>query len=179
MIRIIALCLLAQAAVAQTCPPAPDHADRMAAILSELRVALTETEARVLTEELWQLWTDVPDARVQELLDQGMQQRSGYDFLGARDTFDMLVEYCPDYAEGYNQRAFASFLRQDYAAALYDLDRALAINPDHIAALSGKGLTLMGMGRMEEAQEALRAAVAMNPWLRERGLLAPQPGIDL
>ena len=179
MIRIIALCFLAQTAAAQSCPPAADHADRVAVILSELRVTPTETEARVLTEELWQLWTDAPDARAQDLLDQGMQQRSGYDFLGARDTFDVLVEYCPDYAEGYNQRAFASFLRQDYAAALYDLDRALAINPEHIAALSGKGLTLMGLGRMEEAQDALRAAVAMNPWLRERGLLAPEPGTDL
>ena len=179
MIRIIALCLLAQTAAAQTCPPAPDHADRMAAILYELRVAPTETHARVLTEDLWRLWTDAPDARAQELLDQGMQQRSSYDFLGARDTFDTLVEYCPDYAEGYNQRAFASFLRQDYAAALYDLDRALEINPNHIAALSGKGLTLLGMGRTDDAQDALRAAVALNPWLRERGLLAPEPGTDL
>ncbi len=90
-----------------------------------------------------------------------------------------MVEYCPDYAEGYNQRAFASYLAQDFASALVDLDRALEIVPNHIAALSGKGLTLMGLGRNEEAQEALRAAVEMNPWLQERSLLIEPIGTDL
>ena len=52
----------------------------------------------------------------QELLDEGhATTRRSYDFLGARDTcWTELVEYCPEYAEGYNQRAFASYLRQDY-----------------------------------------------------------------
>lgn len=176
---ILPFCLLAQPALADICPATPDHSDRIDAIITELGVASTELDARVLTEELWTLWIDAPDARAQDLLDEGMRKREGYDFLGARDTLDALVEYCPNYAEGYNQRAFASFLRQDYAAALYDLDRALDINPRHIAALSGKALTLLGLGRMEEAQVTLRAAVALNPWLRERALLTPEPGTEL
>jgi Flp pilus assembly protein TadD len=90
-----------------------------------------------------------------------------------------LVEYCPDYAEGYNQRAFASFLRRDYNAALVDLNKALEIMPNHIAALSGKGMTLMGMGRNEEGQEALRGALALNPWLAERALITEPAGTDI
>ena len=39
----------------------------------------------------------------------------------ATDALDRLVEYCPNYAEGYNQRAFVSFLRQDFEAALVEL----------------------------------------------------------
>lgn len=176
---ILPLCLIAQPALAELCPAAPDHSERIDEIIIGLGAAPTELDARVLSDEVWTLWTDAPDARAQELLDEGMRKREGYDFLGARDTLDGLVEYCPDYAEGYNQRAFASFLRQDYAAALYDLDRALELNPRHFAALSGKALTLMGLGRMEEAQASLRAAVALNPWLRERSLLTPQPGTEL
>ena len=171
--------LIAQPALAELCPAAPDHSDRIDAIIAELGMAPTELDARVLSDEVWTLWTDAPDDRAQEMLDEGMRKREGYDFLGARDTLDGLVEYCPDYAEGYNQRAFASFLRQDYAAALYDLDRALELNPHHFAALSGRALTLMGLGRMEEAQASLRAAVALNPWLRERSLLTPEPGTEL
>ena len=135
--------------------------------------------ATALMDRLWRTWTDAPDAAAQALLDDGMARREAYDFLGARDIFDELVNYCPDYAEGYNQRAFVSFLRQDYAAALYDLDMALAILPDHVAALSGKALTLMGLQRMEEAQDVLRAAVALNPFLRERSMLVEPPGTDL
>ena len=108
-----------------------------------------------------------------------MAARGSYDFLGAIDAFDRLVEYCPDYAEGYNQRAFVNFLREDYEAALPDLDRALERSPRHVAALSGKALTLMGLGRGDEAQEVLREAVELNPWIPERGLLQELPGEEL
>ena len=113
------------------------------------------------------------------MLDEGMAQRESFDFLGARTTLDGLVAYCPNYAEGYNQRAFASFLQRDYDAALLDLNKALEIMPNHIAALSGKGLTLMGMGRNDEGQEALRGALSLNPWLSERALIREPAGTDI
>ncbi len=94
-----------------------------------------------------------------------------YDFDGAETILTALTKYCPDYAEGWNQRAFARFLRQDYNGALTDLDEALRLSPDHIAARSGKALTLMGLGRMDEAQGVLRDALALNPWLPERRFL--------
>jgi hypothetical protein len=45
--------------------------------------------------------------------------------------------------------------------------------------LSGKALTLMGLGRDAEAQTVLRAALALNPWLEERALLVTPPGVEL
>lgn len=176
---VIAFTLLAGSATAQTCPAAPDHSARLAEIVVELNAATGPQAARALTQELWMLWTDAPDDTAQALLDDGMRKREGYDFLGARDVLDQLVAYCPDYAEGYNQRAFASFLRQDFDAALSDLNRTLEITPNHIAALAGKGLTLMGLGRQDEAQEALRGAVALNPWLNERSLITAPEGEDI
>lgn len=188
---VLALCVLAGHAFAQdsalpeapkaeaVCPAAPDHAADQDRIIAGLQAAPDEATARPLMDQLWQTWTDAPDRTAQDLLDAGMAKREGYDFLGARDTFDTLVEYCPDYAEGYNQRAFASFLRQEYDAALFDLDKALSITPNHVAALSGKALTLMGLGRTEEAQATLRDALALNPWLKERAMLTEPPGTDL
>ena len=182
MLRSLAFALLilpAAAAAQDGCPPAPNHSDEVLSIIADLQQAPSEAAAMPLMDRLWRLWTDAPDARAQELLDRGMAQREGFDFLGARDTFDRLVDYCPDYAEGYNQRAFASFLRQEYPAALADLDRALDLSPHHVAALSGKALTLMGLGRTEEGLEVLRSAVALNPWLQERAMLPVAPGVDL
>lgn len=179
---IFALALMCGPALAQdapVCPPGPYGSPDMSALFDSLRVARDEAEARILTDDLWRIWTTAPDARAQDLLDEGMRQRDGYDFLGARDTFDTLVDYCPGYAEGYNQRAFASFLRQDYAAALVDIDTALAITPAHLGALSGKVLTLIALNRADEAQVVLRQAVAINPWLKERALLLPVPGKDI
>ncbi len=156
-----------------------DHSARLAAIFAELSQSQGEGEARVLTQELWSIWTDAPDARAQAMLDEAMQRRPNYDFLGARKVLDRLIDDCPAYAEGYNQRAFASYLGQDFDAALVDLDHALEIMPNHIAALSGKSLTLMGLGRHDEAQDVLREAVRMNPWLQERVLLVEPIGRDI
>jgi len=176
---IIPFVVCATPAFAQTCPQAPDHSARLAEIVAALGAAPSAQAARPYTQELWELWLDAPDPIAQTILDDGMAQRESFDFLGARDTLDRLVEYCPDYAEGYNQRAFASFLRRDYEAALFDLNAALDIMPNHIAALSGKALTLMGMGRTQEGQEALRAALALNPWLAERSLITQPAGTDI
>ncbi|KAA9010360.1 tetratricopeptide repeat protein [Histidinibacterium aquaticum] len=181
MIRLLLLlaCLAAPALAQDDCPEAPDHRAALDSIIADIQSATGEGEARQLSNGLWELWTDAPDARAQELLDRGMALREQYAFLEARDVLDRLVAYCPDYAEGYNQRAFASFLRRDFDAALWDLNRALEIDPRHVAALSGKALTLMGLGREAEAQETLRAALELNPWLAERSLLEEPPGEPL
>lgn len=178
-IALICLLLLVSNPAWAECPEAADIAAQETALFEQARAAKNELAAAPIRQALWQLWAKAPDEPAQALLDRGMAARSSYNFVGAVEAFDKLVAYCPDYAEGYNQRAFVNFLREDFDAALPDLDRALARNPNHVAALSGKALTLMGLGRGEEAQEVLRAAVELNPWIPERGLLQELPGEEL
>ncbi len=147
--------------------------------MNQAQAAPNEMAARGISSALWELWATAPDEQAQALLDRGMSARASYNFVEALDAFDRLVAYCPDYAEGYNQRAFVNFLRQDYATALVDLDLAIARSPRHVAAISGKALTLMGLGRNDEAQEALRDAVELNPWISERSLLTEPLGEEL
>ena len=175
---IAVFCLFGTSALAD-CPAAPDHSDAIDALLAKIREAPNEMAAQGLSNEIWALLTEAPDEAAQELLDKGMRARGSYDLLGARNAFDRLVDYCPDYAEGYNQRGFVNFIAEDYAAALPDLDAALDLTPNHVPALTGKALTLMGLGRDDEAQKVLRAAVALNPWLGERHLLEEPPGQEL
>ncbi|MCP4819571.1 MAG: hypothetical protein GY883_10315, partial [Shimia sp.] len=52
-----------------------------------------------------------------------------------------------------------------------DLERAISLSPQHVAAMSGRALVLIGLGRDADAQEALAAALELNPWLPERSLL--------
>ena len=171
--------LLSGPVLAETCPAPPDHDVAIARLIEQVRAAPDEAAASLLNEEMWKLWTEAPDEPAQALLDAGMRRRANYDFLGAITEFDRLVAYCPDYAEGYNQRAFVNFLRQDYEAALIDLDLALDLSPTHLGALTGKALTLLNMGRIEDGQDVLRRALGLNPWLPERALLIPRPGEKL
>mgnify|MGYP001826487574 CR=1 FL=1 len=161
------------------CPPPPDIAAAADALIAKAQAAPDEGTARPISGQLWELWATAPDEQAQALLDRGMSARASYNFVEALDAFDRLVDYCPDYAEGYNQRAFVNFLRQDFALALVDLDLAIERSPRHVAAISGKALTLMGLGRDEEAQIALREAVSLNPWISERALLVEPAGEEL
>lgn len=161
------------------CPPPPDIAAAADALIAKAQAAPDEGTARPISGQLWELWATAPDEQAQALLDRGMSARASYNFVEALDAFDRLVEYCPDYAEGYNQRAFVNFLRQDFALALVDLDLAIERSPRHVAAISGKALTLMGLGRDEEAQIVLREAVSLNPWISERALLVEPAGEEL
>lgn len=166
-------------APAWACPPALDHTQALAALIADAQATTSEADGRVISDRMWALWTKAPDAAAQELLDSGMRKRGVYDFLGAIQEFDRLIGYCPEYAEGYNQRAFVRFLRQEYELALADLDQVLRLSPSHIGALSGKALTLIGLGQVEAGRAVLEEALKLNPWLPERHLLPSLKGEEL
>jgi len=128
ILRSAILAVLLAPAGALACPEPPDHTAALDALFDRVQAAESAQDARLVSNEMWALWADAPDRRAQELLDEGMTRRAAHDLAGAVKAFDALVDYCPDYAEGYNQRAFANFIRRDYAAALPDLERALALS---------------------------------------------------
>ncbi len=139
--------------------------------MAQVREAPDARSAQLLTNQLWEIWAEAPDAYSQDLLDVGIERRSVFDLEAAMAAFDALVDYCPTYAEGYNQRAFVAFIRQDYEPALEDLERALARAPEHLGALTGRAMALMALGRDVEALRDLKAALSLNPWLKERDLV--------
>ncbi|MBO9408674.1 tetratricopeptide repeat protein [Shimia sp. R9_1] len=184
MLRYLAAICLCHPAFAADCPAPPDHTVALDALIERVQRAPDQASAQILSGEMWQYWADAPDDTAQEILNRGMRKRESWDLLGARSDFDALIAYCPDYAEGYNQRAFVNFLSQNFEAALPDLERALDLSPRHVAAQSGLALTLIGLGREAEAQDALAAALELNPWLPERSLyrapgVSDKPGEDL
>lgn len=184
ILAFAASCVSVQIAAAEPCPSAPDHSAALSALMEQVQAAPNDLEARKISNQMWEYWADAPNEQAQAILDRGMTQRAGYNFAGAITEFNRLIEYCPDYAEGYNQRAFVNYLRQDFAAAVVDLDRAISLSPDHIAAISGRALSLLGLGRKDAARADLTRALELNPWLSERGLMAPggplaPPGQDI
>lgn len=145
------------------------------ALFAALAAAASETEARAIEGAIWRYWMEAPSAEAQALLDRAMERRVAYDFAGAIEILDELVALAPDYAEGWNQRATVRFLRQEFDKSLDDVERVLALEPWHFGALAGKALILMGQGRHGLAQQTLRRAVEIDPWLRERALLVEIP----
>lgn len=145
-------------------------------LFEALRTAKTEREGRLAENAIWNWWLDqAPTLEVREAIDYGMKRREAYDFEAAEQAFDKAVQQAPDYAEGWNQRAFVRFLRDNIDGSLSDLEKAVDLDPDHFAAWSGMYHVLIRMGRPEVAVSALSRAVTIHPWLKERGMLPPDP----
>jgi len=179
MARWVFIFLVFAVPASAECPAVPDRSKQLSALVAEARAAPDEMAGRAVSDKMWAIWATAPDEVAQDMLNQGMAARRVSDFLRAIQAFDDLIAYCPDYAEGYNQRAFVHFLTQDYEAAVADLNLALERSPRHVAALAGLALSLIGLGRDDAAQAVLRRALALNPWLSERGLLREPGGQEL
>lgn len=146
------------------------------ALFDQLRNAGSEREARRVEDAIWRMWmAEAPTPEIAEAVSEAMRKRERYDWDGALALLDKATASAPAYAEAWNQRAFVRFLKQDLDGSLEDIERAIRLEPNHFAALAGKALILMQQGRVDLGQTALREAVQLNPWLRERSMLIPRP----
>src|SRR6056297_3764559 len=125
--RFISVMILLAAPAWAECPAPPDHGKALGDLIEQAQTAPNEATGRSLSNRTWKLWTDAPDAHAQNLLESGMSRREIYDFNAAIRAFDALVDYCPGYAEGYNQRGFIHYLREEFDKALPDLQAALEL----------------------------------------------------
>lgn len=178
---LLILCVLAMPSIAfsQTCDISKSAitADERAPLFDKLKVAENESDAQAQALLIWKIWHIAPDPKSQELLDLGKRRINESKYAEAERLLSDLIAYCPDYPEGWNQRAFARFLDGDLEGSLADLDRTLELEPNHFAALAGRGLTLLRQGRDVLAHQAIREAMAIHPWLSERHLLPPSEKI--
>ena len=161
------------------CSVGTDYTEELSQIVDQMQFAPDQGAAQVLSGKMWEIWLDAPDELAQAMLDEGLANLRYGDYVLSRASLSELIDYCPNYAEGYNQRAYVAFLSGDYAAALVDLDAAIALQPVHLGALTGKARTLIELDRSDEAQDVLRTALAINPWLGERALLTEQLETDI
>lgn len=141
-------------------------------LFATLASAQTQSEGRAAESAIWQFWFDQsPTAEIRAALDIGMERRRAYDYATAEQYLDEVVSAAPDYAEGYNQRAFVRFLRENFSDAQADLETVLALEPNHFGALSGLFHILRRQGRQTAALDQLRRAVEIHPWIQERSSL--------
>ena len=75
----------------------------------------------------------------EEYLSRGDEAFDGGNCKEAIASYTQALAFNPNYAEAYNNRAYAYMRMQNYAPALKDLDQALRIRPDYMHALMNRG----------------------------------------
>lgn len=166
--------LLLAAALLAAPTLADERTDRLDTLHAALLAAPDMARAQALEDEVWRIWTTAPDAEAQALLDRAFIARQRGDYTAAHAALDVLIAGWPDYAEGWNQRATLLFLAARYGESLDAVDETLIREPRHFGALAGRAVVLLRMGREADARRSLRAALSVNPWLREAALFPPE-----
>lgn len=142
--------------------PAAADADRAAELLQELQRDDLPNWKNV-ESALWAEWSKSGSPSADLLLERARDAVEESDFDTAIAHLTALTDHAPDFAEGFNIRALAFYKTKRYGPALADLERTLALNPDHFGALAGLGAILEEVGRHEAALAAFEAARAIHP----------------
>lgn len=153
------------AAAQEGAGPAAAPGSALDALFEELRQPDLEHWQRVETR-IWREWSRSGSAAMDLLLQRGRDALQAGETAAAIEHLTALVDHAPDFAEGWNARATAFYMAGHYGPALDDIRTALALEPRHFGALSGLGLILEEMGRLETALEAYRASLAIHPHLQ-------------
>ena len=76
---------------------------------------------------------------------------------------NVVTQLAPDYAEGWNQRAFSFYKKNQLRKAAGDLRRVLALDPNHVRALAGLGAILREVGDEAGAYNVFKRLNEVNP----------------
>lgn len=77
---------------------------------------------------------------------------------------DAVVSLAPDYTEGWHQRAVVFYTQNDFARALGDIRRVLALDPNHYKALEGLSRMLEETEQSKGALAAHRQLMSVHPF---------------
>jgi len=115
---------------------------------------------------MWSIWFRMgnsPEANHQ--LARGAQALERKDYEHALKHFNRALEIDPEFAEAYNQRALAAYLLERYEDSIEDCRRTVQRMPQHFGALAGMGHCYAHLGKLREAIDSYRQALAIHPHL--------------
>lgn len=147
--------------------PWPKTPDEVSKTLDNLYAYLaTEGDHRQAGEiggAIERLWRLEGGDTVNLLIDRGEIFSSRNENEKALPFLDAAVELAPQYAEAWTHRAYVEYRLNNYTAALGDLRRALALEPNHFRALDAMGKILVLMGEKKAALEVYNQLLKVHP----------------
>jgi tetratricopeptide (TPR) repeat protein len=150
--------------------PATGRADqfdeRLEELFDRLRTTADPAEAEIIEVQIWRIWTDSGRDDINALVEEGIRAMAHGFLEKAIAIFDRVVTTLPDFAEGWNKRATAHYLNEDYTASVNDIERTLALEPQHFGAISGMGLIFMARGDEAGALHAFEEVLKIHPHAR-------------
>ena len=144
---------------------AEEKSARLDKLFEKLATEEDESQAELIAEEVWALWTRSGFASVDLALRRGAEAQNSLDFGLARRMFDNVTTLEPDYAEGWARSGRLALSENNLDRAIADLAKALILEPRHFYALWSLGSVMEKLERYDDALEVYNEAYALYPKL--------------
>jgi tetratricopeptide (TPR) repeat protein len=142
--------------------PAQTQSDRLDELYAQL-LDPPEGDWESVEQDIWKEWSKSGSDAMDLLLERGNQAMADGDLEKAVEHFTALTDHAPEFAEGWNARATAFFLMEEYGLSIADIQTTLKLNPKHFGALAGLGMIFENLDQPENALRAYKAAKAVHP----------------
>jgi tetratricopeptide (TPR) repeat protein len=147
-------------------PPAQTPAETRADLYARLAASKDADETAGLITLLLHTYAVSGSDTGDLLLRRARQAISGEEYPDAVKILDATIALLPDWAEGWNARATARYLDEDYDGSMADIAQTLKREPRHLGALMGMATILEARGKTEDALKVYERALAIAPHWR-------------
>jgi tetratricopeptide (TPR) repeat protein len=147
-------------------PPPKTPAEERADLYARLAASKDADETAGIITRLLHSYSESGSDTADLLLRRARQAIGIEQYSDALKILDATIAFLPDWAEGWNVRATARYLDDDYNGSMADIAQTLKREPKHLGALMGMGTILEARGKREEALKVYERALAIAPQWR-------------
>ena len=116
-------------------------------------------------QALWAIWFRSGDKSVNDMLKRSAEYIKREQYAEAVDLLTEVTQVAPEFAEGYNQRAIAYFMLEEWEQSIDDCKKVVTLNSVHFGAFAGMGQCYLRLGNLREALKAFQRALEIHPAL--------------
>lgn len=144
-------------------PKAENRAEALQRLYGELAKAPDVAAADKIVHQIEFIWAQADSPTATLLLNRALIAAGQKNYDVSMQFLDTVTELYPEWTEGFNRRAYLYVVRLDYARALGDLRRVLALDPGNFRALEGLVQVLRTMGQDKAALDVVKTLVKAHP----------------
>lgn len=146
----------------------PKNAEKRNQLRDELYALLASAEdakeSALIARQIQRVWLTSGSETVTVLMARATVALRAKKYDISLKLLDNVVELAPDDAEAWNRRAYVQYSMKNYRAAVGDLRRALALDPNHFKALDGLGAIFLQLGDDAKALAVFEQLREVNPY---------------